>query len=319
MMNLNLGLESLNTTNSVVYRNSETNSNLFNACDNVLGEMMVSIENMFDAAKNAVAVRKALKQYGKTQSIVALIGQEGLAAAQTFSMEGFWQSAKNFLIKIWTKIKEWWNRFWSIFFSNEKAMKDLSVAKGKLNRPVEYDGLKLEGMDIQVKALERLLEDIKKKIETSSLNAGTYAAVTTSNAQTGQFSENNPQKNYGADIEVPKELEWTNDTSNDNGARRGRTVGFSYVHVKLTDVADVKKRAALLYKILSTLRKLQDKIDKTSDRALKAAEKIKDVNNSQATIETSKAAAKYMRNIIQQYYREANTEASKLKAHASIG
>jgi hypothetical protein len=74
------------------------------------------------AAKNAMAIRRAVKQYGKTQSLVALVGQEGLAVAQSFSMEGFWEKVKNVLLAIWMKIKEWWNRFWGLFFSMDKRL-----------------------------------------------------------------------------------------------------------------------------------------------------------------------------------------------------
>lgn len=111
--------------------------------------LMASLENYYDAARNAMLVKKAVKKYGKTQSIVALIGQEGLAAAQSFSMEGFWQKVKDFVLKIWEKIKEWWGRFWGMFFSVENKLTNFisSISGKKLDHVVEFEGPSRKDLD----------------------------------------------------------------------------------------------------------------------------------------------------------------------------
>ncbi len=145
-MNLNLGLESLNgrARGAVVPFTPASAIEMQNASE-AITNLMASLENYYDAARNAMLVKRAVKKYGKTQSIVALIGQEGLAAAQSFSMEGVWENIKNFLIKIWEKIKEWWGRFWGMFFSVESKLNsfisDLNGSK-KLDHAVEFDAPK---------------------------------------------------------------------------------------------------------------------------------------------------------------------------------
>lgn len=128
--------------------------------------LMASLENYYDAARNAMLVKKAVKKYGKTQSIVALIGQEGLAAAQSFSMEGFWQKVKDFVLKIWEKIKEWWGRFWGMFFSVESKLStfasDCKSSNKRLAHNVEFDAPNYKKITEGAGKVEESLKELKK-------------------------------------------------------------------------------------------------------------------------------------------------------------
>ncbi|MBQ7651827.1 MAG: hypothetical protein IJS15_12760 [Victivallales bacterium] len=128
--------------------------------------LMASLENYYDAARNAMLVKKAVKKYGKTQSIVALIGQEGLAAAQSFSMEGFWEKVKNFLLSIWEKIKEWWGRFWGMFFSVESKLStfasDCKSSSKRLAHNVEFDAPDYRAVLATSAIAEEGLKELKK-------------------------------------------------------------------------------------------------------------------------------------------------------------
>ena len=57
-------------------------------------------------------------------------------------------------------------------------------------------------------------------------------------------------------------------------------------------------------------------IDDTSKKALEAAKKMKDDDTSKRTIQNSKFAARMMRNMVQQMFRAANTDAAKLAAQS---
>ena len=166
-MNLNLGLESLNGSarGAVVPFTPASAIEMQNASETITN-LMASLENYYDAARNAMLVKKAVKKYGKTQSIVALIGQEGLAAAQSFSMEGFWQKTKDLLWKIWSKIKEWWGRFWGMFFSIEDRLRNFksSLSNKTLVANCEFDAPKVEDV---VKYSDDAYEAIKK-LQTAS-------------------------------------------------------------------------------------------------------------------------------------------------------
>ena len=73
-MNLNLGLESLNGSarGAVVPFTPASAIEMQNASE-AITNLMASLENYYDAARNAMLVKKAVKKYGKTQSIVALV------------------------------------------------------------------------------------------------------------------------------------------------------------------------------------------------------------------------------------------------------
>lgn len=250
--------------------------------------LMASLESYYDAARNAMLVKKAVKKYGKTQSIVALIGQEGLAAAQTFSMKGFWQKTKDFLIKIWEKIKEWWGRFWGMFFSNQKKMEELSKTTKSLVRPSEY-----EGTDLAI--LTRFLDEIKSKIEIVSAAA-----------------EGKP--------------ETTSDLQNfDNWSKEsdgvGTTIEQRKVLIKINTIEDVKKRASSIAEILKKCAAFKEKIAKIADAGLKAAKQIKEDDKrdeAKAAIEANKLASKVMTKVVAQVYKAANAEAARLAAHSAL-
>lgn len=166
-MNLNLGLESLNgsASGAVVPFTPASAIEMQNASE-AITNLMTSLENYYDAARNAMLVKKAVKKYGKTQSIVALIGQEGLAAAQSFSMEGVWENIKNFLIKIWEKIKEWWGRFWGMFFSVESRLStfvsDCKSSNKRLAHNVEFDAPDYKKVTEAAVKIDEGLKELKK-------------------------------------------------------------------------------------------------------------------------------------------------------------
>lgn len=303
-LELNLGLENLQS-GSVVYANTENNSNLFNACDYAVGEMVHYLDDMFTQAFNAVQVRKAVKQFGNTQSTQFLVGTEGLMNAQTFSMEGFWESAKKTLIAIWSKICEWWNRFWSIFFSNEKKMESLSKQNGTLSGTVEYTGLDVTNFKTALRGLrQEALPKIREKATSVTFAGGTTVL-------------GDDKKGNSHFVDLTDDVKFTTAA---HGTRNGEEtkihLGINEIHVKLTSAAEVKSRARELFGILKECRTLQKTIDDTSKKALEAAKKMKDDDTSKRTIQNSKFAARMMRNTVQQMFRAANTDAAKLAANA---
>ena len=303
-LELNLGLENLQS-GSIMYANTENNSNLFNACDYAVGEMVHYLDDMFTQAFNAVQVRKAVKQFGNTQSTQFLVGTEGLMNAQTFSMEGFWESAKKTLIAIWSKICEWWNRFWSIFFSNEKKMEALSKNNGTLAGTVEYNG-------VDIARFRELLRKLRQ--ETLPTIRERATSVTFAEGTTLRGRDN---KGNAINADLTDDLKFTTAAKGtQNGDRTGVTYGMAEIHVKLTSASDVKARARELFQILKDCRTLQKSIDDTSKKALEAAKKMKDDDASKRTIQNSKFAAKLMRTQVQQLFRAANTDAAKLAANA---
>lgn len=303
-LELNLGLENLQP-GSVVYANTENNSNLFNACDYAVGEMVHYLDDMFTQAFNAVQVRKAVKQFGNTQSTQFLVGNEGLMNAQTFSMEGFWESAKKTLIAIWSKICEWWNRFWSIFFSNEKKMEALSKQNGTLSGTVEYDGYDIRHVRDGLRRIKQtMLPQIRERATSFTIKENAAVTYMNPNGEMGETYATHDMK-FVSDQRGTAHNEVTK-----------YSAGLNSVHVKLTSAAEVKGRAKELFQILKECRTLQKSIDDTSKKALEAAKKMKDDDASKRTIQNSKFAAKLMRDVVQQAFRACNTEAAKLAANS---
>ena len=202
-------------------------------------------------------------------------------------------------------------------------MENLSKAKGKLNRPVEYDGVDIKSFREALAHIKESVKDIGIKVETLTvMKAGSYYNKTDIGETASPDSAGNTWMRLNSSAksqDLEKDITRSSSTTGEHGSTRGRQLGLEYIHIKIDDVNKVKERARELAFILKECGKLQTAIDKASDKALKAAQKISDANNSRQTIEDSKACAARMRNEVQQYYRAANTEASKLKAHASIG
>lgn len=209
--------------------------------------LMASLENYYDAARNAMLVKKAVKKYGKTQSIVALIGQEGLAAAQSFSMEGFWQKVKNFLIKIWEKIKEWWGRFWGMFFSVENRLSsfisDLNSNSKKLDHIVEFDAPSDKELTDKDTKVRGAVEALKKAIgdpTNDTLESTIRTLIANLNDSTA----------HGA--------------ITDSGS-------FATMHYRLTSISNIKALADKMLKIVKEYKQLKKDID---DYVKKALDKI---------------------------------------------
>jgi hypothetical protein len=216
-MNLNLGLESLNRVNSAVVPFTPASAIEMQNASEAITNLMASLENYYDAARNAMLVKKAIRKYGKTQSIVALIGQEGLAAAQSFSMEGFWQKTKEFLIKIWEKIKEWWGRFWGMFFSVENKLSSfVSNIKGsskRLAHDVEFEGPDMRGINeymTQIRLSVTTIKNVLNNPDDSNLQSKIQQLVNTSTGghneagavTSGKYSVNQMQYRFTRREEV---------------------------------------------------------------------------------------------------------------------
>lgn len=243
-MNLNLGLESLNRVNSAVVPFTPASAIEMQNASEAITNLMASLENYYDAARNAMLVKKAVKKYGKTQSIVALIGQEGLAAAQSFSMEGFWEKTKAFLIKIWEKIKEWWGRFWGMFFSVENKLSsfvsELNSSSKKLDHLVEFDApsqKELATKDTEV----RNAVDTLKKATANPTDDNLESAIRT-------FIVNGQDSTvHGAEI----------------------TAGsFPMMHYRLESISAIKTIAESMLKIIKEYKQLKKDIDDYVKKAL---------------------------------------------------
>ena len=258
-MNLNLGLESLNGSarGAVVPFTPASAIEMQNASE-AITNLMSSLENYYDAARNAMLVKKAVKKYGKTQSIVALIGQEGLAAAQSFSMEGFWEKVKNFLIKIWEKIKEWWGRFWGMFFSVENKLSSFeSTVKGgkRLAHTVEFEATSESDMDETAKKVREAVQTIK-----TVLNDPTDASM--------------QQK-------ISMLVVSDNGGGPENGSLTSGKMGFRNQVYKL-EIGGVQKLATKLLAIIKEFKQLKKDIDEYVKKALDKIKtmKIKDAGSA---------------------------------------
>ncbi|MBQ6474088.1 MAG: hypothetical protein IJJ33_19010 [Victivallales bacterium] len=259
--------------------------------------LMASLENYYDAARNAMLVKKAVKKYGKTQSIVALIGQEGLAAAQTFSMEGFWEKVKNFLIKIWEKIKEWWGRFWGMFFSVEKKLESfVNDVKGKnLAHDCEYDGPAAESIK---KVLSKYYDGAIKEIK-AAVSATDMAAINTINGRL--------QGTYG-DI---------------NGGINEINVAFNDVKRVFKTGDAVAKEGQLLLDVLKACTARKKDIDEYTKKAIEAIKKVTASNGDDnevidKTLNIIKKAAKLNNELVSKLSKAATTAAVKLMSHTRL-
>lgn len=245
-ISLNLGLESLNRTNSAVVPFTPASAIEMQNASEAITNLMASLESYYDAARNAMLVKKAVKKYGKTQSIVALIGQEGLAAAQTFSMEGFWQKTKDFLWKIWSKIKEWWGRFWGMFFNIEDKLRNFksSLANKTLVANCEFDAPKLS----DVKARSTKAKDGIKVLEDGS---------TKKDPTTADFDKLLPYLRDRQDQEVSENY------------------SFPTVHHRYTDKNSIIKVVDDLITVFSDHRDSKKKVDRYTDNFLRNIKDLK--------------------------------------------
>lgn len=281
--------------------------------------LMASLESYYDAARNAMLVKKAVKKYGKTQSIVALIGQEGLAAAQTFSMEGFWQKTKEFLIKIWEKIKEWWGRFWGMFFSVENKLSNFesSLSGKRLAHVVEFEGPSEKDLDAAKNKVETAVKLIKDALDkpdgaTISENLAKLAGYNTS----------------------------------ENSGIISDAVAFGTQTYKLTNITAVSTLATKLKNIITSFKKYKKDIDEYTKKALDVISKMKvknityekheqfkggeqgykqvstvdDANQEQQDIATKtlKNAAKVNNKLVAAVIKAATQIAVRLMAHTRI-
>ena len=212
-----------------------------------INNLMASLENYYDAARNAMLVKKAVRKYGKTQSIIALIGQEGLAAAQTFSMEGFWQKTKDFLWKIWSKIKEWWGRFWGMFFSIEDKLRNFesSLSNRVLVEDCEFDAPKYADIEARSTKAKTAITDL----ETASKKE---------NPTTADFDKLLPYLGDTQDAEI-----------NDNYT-------FPTVHHKYTNITAIKDLAKKLSTDIFAKHRTDKKdIDTYTDNFLRHIKNLK--------------------------------------------
>ena len=248
--NLNLGLESLNRVNSAVVPFTPASAIEMQNASEAITNLMSSLENYYDASRNAMLVKKAVKKYGKTQSIVALIGQEGLAAAQSFSMEGFWEKVKNFLIAIWEKIKEWWGRFWGMFFSVENKLNSfISSLNGnkRLAHEVEFDS-----------ADYKLVADHAKTVK-DSVQAISDAAKNISDKTA---------------LERIKKLVGEYDATQ-NGGTVAINKAWKQIHYKLGTLNEVKAIAKAMYDVIKQFKDTKSKIDEYTKKILDKVKTMK--------------------------------------------
>lgn len=260
--------------------------------------LMASLENYYDAARNAMLVKKAVKKYGKTQSIVALIGQEGLAAAQSFSMEGFWQKVKDFVLKIWEKIKEWWGRFWGMFFSVEKKLESfVNDVKGKnLQHPCEFDGIRIKELKSAFDQFDRIVKTIKDAVSASDMTT-----VDTILAKLANY-----------------------DTS--EGSTSGKYLGFNVlsnpVRLAFKTGDEVADEGTSLLTILKKCATAKKDIDEYTKKALDNIKKITasgdDTEKVEKLLDVLKKAAKLNNNYAGALSKAATSQAAKLMAHTRL-
>ena len=255
-MNLNLGLESLNGSarGAVVPFTPASAIEMQNASE-AITNLMASLENYYDAARNAMLVKKAVKKYGKTQSIVALIGQEGLAAAQSFSMEGFWQKTKEFLIRIWQKIKEWWGRFWGMFFSVEKKFGEYisKLDSSEINGSVNFSAPSVSEM----------------LTAYGDGNDGLTTAINTLNTVASNPTDITPIEKY------------------ESGTAIETKYNFKTIEYKYSDAAGIKKDATKVKSALTECIKHKKSISDYVDKFAKDVANLKPENEKPENEQTS--------------------------------
>lgn len=314
-MSLNLGLESLRKSARVVKFTPASAIEMTNISDTITN-LMTSLENFYDTARNAMIVKKTIKKYGKTQSLVALVGQEGLAAAQSFSMEGVWQKIKDFLTKIWEKIKEWWGRFWGMFFSIENKLSSFmsSLNGKKLAHAVEFDGYS-----------QAELSDDAKKVE---------ASISVMQAAVNDLESAKSYNNLVSTLAMFDQ--------NKDGSKVADNTSYSVIHYKLTGVASVKAVADALYKIVKDYKQKKKNIDDYVDKALKSVKEMKtstdkftstnggttytksevvgasSTDEQDTAVKVIKTAAKLNNKHISVLVRATTSVAAKLMAHTKL-
>lgn len=287
-MNLNLGLESLNKSSRVAPFTPASAIEMQNASE-AITNLMASLENYYDAARNAMLVKKAIKKYGKTQSIVALIGQEGLAAAQSFSMEGFWQKTKELLIKIWQKIKEWWGRFWGMFFSVEKKFGEYvsKLDSSEINGPVTFSAPSVREM----------------LAAYGDANSGVTKAINLLNTVASNQADADILENFES---------WTNVEKGD----------FNALEYKYDNAAGIKKDAIKVKNTLTECIKHKKSISDYVDKFVKDVANLKSANEqangnseSDKKVKLFKAAAKVNTKLVARLIKALTSYAVSLMSH----
>ena len=321
-MGLSLGLESLNNTSrgNVIPFSGDSFIRM-NDLNDSIGTLVQGLENYWDAAKNAMTIRKALNQFGATASIKALVGLEGIQVARSFSMEGFWSTVKETLLKIWEKIKEWWNRFWGMFFSQKKAAKALlsKLRNGnvQLKHEVEFDG-----------------PSVKEVLDEGNNVITTLGRI----AQMGD-------KDFAGELDVIYTMEDTQKAGNrlSNSAKYDETyagdVGsFPQVHIRYRSASEVHTQLKALIDLSDRLEKDKNKFDKTINKAIKwltdlsKADRTTKVNGKDTVrgmdreeaasyneqIKNIKAVAAWTKKRLMKCLNAANGLIARIRAHVAI-
>ena len=287
-MNLNLGLESLNgsASGAAVPFTPASAIEMQNASE-AITNLMASLENYYDAARNAMLVKKAVKKYGKTQSIVALIGQEGLAAAQSFSMEGFWQKTKDFLWRIWSKIKEWWGRFWGMFFSIEDRLRNF---ESSLNNKILIQACEFDGPDVGAKDDSDKTNTIFGRSKKAKTGVGILELAARGNDPSSYLNDLKALESDATDVH--------NATVSESG--------FATKHYKYTQVSKIREVAkALAEEVFAKHRTSKKDIDRYTDDFLR---KIKDMKVSGPNSASNQGRSNAVRDRSSQYELDSKGE-----------
>ena len=295
-MGLELGLESLNNTPSRVVPFSVESLLDMGELRLASESLLTQLDNYYAAAVNAMTVRKSVKKFGKTQATVYLVGQEALSSAMSFSMEGFWQKTKEFLIKIWEKIKEWWGRFWGMFFSAEKKLESFvnDVGGKNLAHPCEVDGPVASAIKSQ---LDKYYDSAIKQIQ-NAVNATSIDAIDTVLSAMGNYD------------------------SSSGDFYKAFEVAFTQKHQTFKTGDEVKAQASTLLEVLKTCAKRKKDIDEYTKKAVDAVKKVTatgdDAGKIDKLLNALKKAAKLNNKFVSKLSNEATSLAIKIMAHTRI-
>ena len=127
-MRLNLGLESLRPATTTAM-NPAAEAFVIAKYEHEIDKCMYAVEQLSTSYLNALEVAKTVKKYGRTQSMISLIGAESIDAAISFeadeqAKQGIWQKIKNALLSFWNMIAGWWNKIIGFIFRTAKYKLD---------------------------------------------------------------------------------------------------------------------------------------------------------------------------------------------------
>lgn len=250
---LNLGLESyrgMGKSLPFTYTNVMTLTDKANA----LNAMVAWVDNYYEAARNAVAIRASVRKYGRTRSMEALVGTSAINTAMSFSMEGFWDTIKKAVRAVWEKIKEWALRFWHMMFSIEdrikNTVKDLEGSdKGELKHEIVYEGADVD----TVKGMTNSFGKLGSAMSRISAVAGQDNAAETIENVLKDFSNDDKFESYVTGMNI--------------------TVTKKYT---LKTKAETATRLKEYLAIIETASKIKDPLSKAIDSVLKAIDKARD-------------------------------------------